>query len=125
TPRRSPRTARRPRPPRLRRRPRRPRRRQRPPPIRLPRPPRTRRANSPRRRRRAARSEPGTTPPPPPLTTGDERSGMTIWMKPTLTDASIEAMEPFEAFRYAEELLVSRFPREAARVLQPVTELEP
>ncbi|GAA3528785.1 hypothetical protein AFL01nite_01930 [Aeromicrobium flavum] len=50
---------------------------------------------------------------------------MTIWMKPTLTDASIEAMEPFAAFRYAEELLDSRFPREAARVLQPVTELEP
>jgi Flp pilus assembly protein TadD len=50
---------------------------------------------------------------------------MTIWMKPTLTDASIEAMEPFEAFRYAEELVDSRFPREAAKVLQPVAALEP
>lgn len=50
---------------------------------------------------------------------------MTIWMKPTLTEESIREMEPFDAFRYAEALLESRFPREAARVLQPVTELEP
>lgn len=50
---------------------------------------------------------------------------MTIWMKPTLTEESIRAMEPFDAFRYAEDLLESRFPREAARVLQPVTEVEP
>lgn len=50
---------------------------------------------------------------------------MTIWMKPTLTDEKIEAMEPLEAFRYAEELLDSRFPREAARVLRPLTEAEP
>lgn len=50
---------------------------------------------------------------------------MTIWMKPTLTEESIREMEPFDAFRYAEDLLESRFPREAARVLQPVTELEP
>lgn len=50
---------------------------------------------------------------------------MTVWMKPTLTDESIEAMEAFEAFRYAEDLLDSRFPREAARVLRPVTEAEP
>ncbi|WP_286928321.1 MULTISPECIES: tetratricopeptide repeat protein [Aeromicrobium] len=50
---------------------------------------------------------------------------MTIWMKPTLTDEKIEAMEPLEAFRYAEDLLESRFPREAARVLRPVAELEP
>lgn len=50
---------------------------------------------------------------------------MTVWMKPTLTNESIEAMEPFEAFRYAEDLLESRFPREAAKVLHPVTEAEP
>lgn len=50
---------------------------------------------------------------------------MTIWMKPTLTDESIRAMEPFEAFRYAEDLLESRFPREAARVLGPVADAEP
>ncbi len=50
---------------------------------------------------------------------------MTIWMKPTLTDELIAAMEPFEAYRYAEELFESRFPREAARVLGPVTALEP
>jgi len=50
---------------------------------------------------------------------------MTIWMKPTLTDEKIEAMEPLAAFRYAEELLDSRFPREAARVLRPLTESEP
>lgn len=50
---------------------------------------------------------------------------MTIWMKPTLTDETIRAMEPFEAFRYAEELLESRFPREAARVLAPVADIEP
>lgn len=50
---------------------------------------------------------------------------MTIWMKPTLTEESIRAMEPLEAFRYAEELLDSRFPREAARVLKPLAEAEP
>lgn len=50
---------------------------------------------------------------------------MTIWMKPTLTEESIRAMEPLEAFRYAEELLDSRFPREAARVLEPLAEAEP
>jgi len=50
---------------------------------------------------------------------------MTIWMKPTLTEESIRAMEPFEAFRYAEDLLASRYPREAVRVLEPVVEAEP
>lgn len=50
---------------------------------------------------------------------------MTIYQIPTLTDEKIAAMEPFEAFRYAEELVESRFPREAARVLEPVLELEP
>lgn len=50
---------------------------------------------------------------------------MTIWMKPTLTEESIRAMEPFEAFRYAEDLFESRYPREAVRVLEPVIEAEP
>lgn len=50
---------------------------------------------------------------------------MTIWMKPTLTDEAITAMEPFDAFRYAEDLLDSRFPREAARVLAPIVDAEP
>jgi len=50
---------------------------------------------------------------------------MTIWMKPTLTEESIAAMEPLDAFRYAEELLDSRFPREAVRVLERLTKLEP
>lgn len=50
---------------------------------------------------------------------------MTVWMKPTLTDDSIEQMDLFEAFRYAEDLLESRFPREAARVLRRATDAEP
>lgn len=50
---------------------------------------------------------------------------MTIYMRPSLTDEKITAMEPFEAFRYTEELLESRFPREAARVLAPVATAEP
>ncbi|WP_208006786.1 hypothetical protein [Aeromicrobium phragmitis] len=50
---------------------------------------------------------------------------MTIYMKPTLTDEKIAAMDLFDAFRLAEELLESRYPREAARVLGPVLEAEP
>ncbi|MBM9465035.1 hypothetical protein JL108_16420 [Aeromicrobium sp. YIM 150415] len=50
---------------------------------------------------------------------------MTIYMKPTLTDDMIAAMDLLEAFRLAEELLDSRFPREAGRVLVPVLEAEP
>ncbi len=50
---------------------------------------------------------------------------MTIYMKPTLTDETIAAMDLLDAFRYAEELLDSRFPREAGRVLAPVLEAEP
>lgn len=50
---------------------------------------------------------------------------MTIYMKPSLTDEKIAAMDLFDAFRLAEELLESRYPREAARVLGPVLEAEP
>lgn len=50
---------------------------------------------------------------------------MTIFTKPTITDEQIATMEVFEAFRYAEDLLDSRFPREAVRVLQPVIAAEP
>lgn len=50
---------------------------------------------------------------------------MTLYMKPTITDEAIAQMEVFEAFRFAEELLDSRFPREAVRVLQPVIDAEP
>jgi len=50
---------------------------------------------------------------------------MTIYMTPTISDEQIAAMSPFDAFRLAEELLDSRFPRDAARVLAPVVDLEP
>lgn len=50
---------------------------------------------------------------------------MTIYMKPTLTDDGIAAMEAYDAYRYAEELLDSRFPREAARVLEHLVTGEP
>lgn len=50
---------------------------------------------------------------------------MTIYMKPTITEEKIAAMETFDAFRYGQELLESRFPREAARVLQKVVDTEP
>ncbi len=50
---------------------------------------------------------------------------MTIYQKPSYTDAQIEAMEVFDAFRLGEELLDSRWPREAIRVLAKVVEAEP
>jgi len=50
---------------------------------------------------------------------------MTIYLTPTITDEQIAAMEPFEAFRYGEELLDSRYPRHAARVLQRVVDEVP
>ena len=46
-------------------------------------------------------------------------------MQPRYSDEAIEAMEPFEAFRSAEELLATRQPREAVRVLEPVSHVEP
>ncbi|GAA1732574.1 tetratricopeptide repeat protein [Aeromicrobium alkaliterrae] len=50
---------------------------------------------------------------------------MTIYMKPTITEETIASLEVYEAFRYGEELLSSRFPREAARVLAKVVDAEP
>ena len=45
---------------------------------------------------------------------------MTIYMTPNISDEQIEAMEVFDAFRKGEELLDSRFPRDAVRVLRKV-----
>ncbi len=50
---------------------------------------------------------------------------MTIYMKPTITAEKIAAMSTYDAYRYGAELLDSRFPREAARVLTVVTDAEP
>lgn len=50
---------------------------------------------------------------------------MTIYLTPTITDDQIAAMSVFDAFRYGEELLESRYPRDAARVLAKVVEAEP
>lgn len=50
---------------------------------------------------------------------------MTIYMTPTITDEKIAAMEVFDAFRLGEELLESRFPRDAARVARKVTDADP
>ncbi|MGJ9412085.1 tetratricopeptide repeat protein [Aeromicrobium sp. CF4.19] len=50
---------------------------------------------------------------------------MTIYMTPTYTEDQIHAMEPFEAFRLGEELLESRFPRDAARVTRRVVDADP
>lgn len=50
---------------------------------------------------------------------------MTIYLTPNLTDDTIAAMDVFEAFRLGEELLGSRFPRDAARVLRKVLDAEP
>ncbi len=50
---------------------------------------------------------------------------MTIYQKPSYTDEQIEAMEVFDAFRLGEELLDSRWPREAIRMLAKVVEAEP
>jgi len=50
---------------------------------------------------------------------------MTIYMTPNLSDEKIESLDLFDAFRYGEDLLDSRFPRDAARVLRKVVEAEP
>lgn len=50
---------------------------------------------------------------------------MTIYMTPNISDEKIESLELFDAFRTGEELLDSRFPRDAARVLRKVVEAEP
>ncbi|NRQ50483.1 tetratricopeptide repeat protein [Aeromicrobium stalagmiti] len=50
---------------------------------------------------------------------------MTIYMTPNISDEKIAEMEIFDAFRLGEELLDSRFPRDAARVLRKVVDAEP
>lgn len=58
-------------------------------------------------------------------TTVREEDPMTIHLTPTISDEQIAAMEPFDAYRLGEELLDSRYPRDAARVLAPVVEAAP
>ena len=50
---------------------------------------------------------------------------MTIYLTPNITDGRIEEMTVFDAFRLGEELLESRFPRDAVRVLRKVVDAEP
>ncbi|WP_235833596.1 tetratricopeptide repeat protein [Aeromicrobium chenweiae] len=50
---------------------------------------------------------------------------MTIYLTPNITDERIAGMDIFEAFRTGEELLDSRYPRDAARVLRKVVDAEP
>jgi Flp pilus assembly protein TadD len=50
---------------------------------------------------------------------------MTIHLTPTISDDQIAAMDVFDAFRLGEELLESRYPRDAARVLRRVVEDSP
>jgi Flp pilus assembly protein TadD len=50
---------------------------------------------------------------------------MTIYLTPNLSDEKIAAMDVFEAYRLGEELLDSRYPRDAARVLRKVLDAEP
>lgn len=50
---------------------------------------------------------------------------MTLYMNPNITDQHITEMSVFEAFRSGEELLDSRFPRDAVRVLRKVVDAEP
>ncbi len=50
---------------------------------------------------------------------------MTIYLTPHISDDQIAAMDVFDAFRLGEELLESRYPRDAARVLRQVVEDSP
>ncbi len=50
---------------------------------------------------------------------------MTIYLTPRISDDQIAAMDVFDAFRLGEELLESRYPRDAARVLRRVVEDSP
>ncbi len=50
---------------------------------------------------------------------------MTIYLTPNISDDQIAAMDVFDAFRLGEELLESRYPRDAARVLRRVVEDSP
>ncbi|MCO7240995.1 MULTISPECIES: tetratricopeptide repeat protein [unclassified Aeromicrobium] len=50
---------------------------------------------------------------------------MTIYLTPNISDDQIAVMDVFDAFRLGEELLESRYPRDAARVLRRVVEDSP
>lgn len=50
---------------------------------------------------------------------------MTIYMTPNISDESIADLSVFDAFRLGEELIESRFPRDAVRVLRKVIDAEP
>jgi Flp pilus assembly protein TadD len=50
---------------------------------------------------------------------------MTIKFTPNLSNEVIDQMDPFEAFRTAEQLLEDRFPRDGARVARKVVEAAP
>ena len=50
---------------------------------------------------------------------------MTIYLTPNISDDKISSLDLFDAYRLGEELLDSRFPRDAARVLRKVVEAEP
>jgi Flp pilus assembly protein TadD len=50
---------------------------------------------------------------------------MTIYLTPNISDDTIAEMEVFDAFRTGEELLDSRYPRDAVRVLRKVVDAEP
>jgi Flp pilus assembly protein TadD len=50
---------------------------------------------------------------------------MTIYLTPNITDETIDAMDSYDAFRTAEELLDSRHPRDAVRVVRRVVDDEP
>jgi cytochrome c-type biogenesis protein CcmH/NrfG len=50
---------------------------------------------------------------------------MTIYLTPNISNEKIDSLELFDAYRFGEELLDSRFPRDAARVLRKVVEAEP
>lgn len=50
---------------------------------------------------------------------------MTIHLTPNISDDTIADLDLFDAYRYGEELLESRFSRDAARVLRKVVEAEP
>lgn len=48
-----------------------------------------------------------------------------LFGNPTISDTQIEEMTVFDAFRLGEELLESRHPRDAVRVLAKVVDAEP
>jgi Flp pilus assembly protein TadD len=50
---------------------------------------------------------------------------MTFTLKPVITEAQVAEMEVYEAYRYGQELLASRYPREALQVLAKVVDAQP